>query len=383
MKWDESSHNTRHRHRHNNFENVSKSPHYSAIFFDSSRDDRADDSNNKQQTAQLSYYTISKRKIIEKMVLGITFVELGFISFLIVPTRVLSFATPNYCLGVSRHDVTSRLNMFFAEEAVSEDGTDDSSSPSDSKSSTDLMVEENTTPPVQLVISDSEGFLNAAGSFLVDSFWLGSDHHMLKEDVEMTADARMNLIIEQASDLQEKYGERMGKRLANACVVGALDEETKELIGVATLKETLMINNEVLEPEKSEAIAKNAVAALGPKQRREYKSASIAKIAEDLLSPDTKAVCVLSNLAVGKKARRKGIGRALCDEVEALADDWGFSETHLLVESENTAARTLYEKKLGYKLVSTNVAASALRVDFETGAFVQVQQDTLIMAKKL
>lgn len=271
--------------------------------------------------------------------------------------------------------------MFFAE-AVPEDDTDPSS-PSDGKSGTDEMVEEPSPPPVQLVISDSEGFLNAAGSFLVDSFWLGSDHHMLKEGVEMTADARMSLIIEQASDLQEKYGERMGRRLAKACVIGALDEETKELIGLATLKETLMISNEVLEPEKSEAIAKNAVASLGPKQRREYKTASIAKIAKDLLSQETKAVCVLSNLAVGKKARRKGVARALCDEVEALADDWGFSEAHLLVESENAAARTLYEKKLGYKIVSTNVAAPALRVDFETGAFVQLQQDTLIMAKQL
>ena len=73
---------------------------------------------------------------------------------------------------------------------------------------------------------------------------------MLKDDIEMTSDARMNLIIEQAADLQEKYGERMGRRLANACVVGALDEDTKELIGVATLKETLMINNNVVESER-------------------------------------------------------------------------------------------------------------------------------------
>eukprot|EP00536_Pseudo-nitzschia_multiseries_P010515 jgi/Psemu1/307360/fgenesh1_kg.323_\ len=199
----------------------------------------------------------------------------------------------------------------------------------------------------------------------------------------MTADARLNLIVEQAADLQEKYGERMGRRLANACVIGALDENTKELIGVATLKETLMINNEILEPEKSEAIAKNAVAALGPKQRREYKSASIAKIAEELLSPETKAVCVLSNLAVGKNARRRGVARVLCNEVDALADDWKFKEVHLLVESENNAARTLYEKKLGYELVYTNVAAPALRVDFDTGAFLQVKQDTLVMAKQL
>lgn len=307
--------------------------------------------------------------------------KFGFPALFLLAPGVLSFGTPKY-IGISRHDgTTSRLGMFFAEEAKSEDDPVPAS-PSSIKSDTDVMVED-SLPPVQLVISDSEGFLNAVGSFLVDSFWLGSDHHMLKDDVEMTPDARMNLIIEQAADLQEKYGERMGRRLANACVVGALDEETKELVGVATVKETLMINNDVVESEKAEAIAKNAVAALGPKQRREYKNAPISKISEELLSPDTKAVCVLSNLAVGKKARRKGVARALCDEIEALADDWGFGEVHLLVESENKAARTLYENKLNYELVATNEAAPALRVDFETGEFVQVQHDTLVMAKKI
>lgn len=314
------------------------------------------------------------------MTMKLLFVKVGFSTLLLLASKVLSFGTPRH-LRVSRHDVTSRLSMFFAEESKPDDDTV-SPSLSMNEADTNVMVED-SFPAVQLVISDSEGFLNAAGSFLVDSFWLGSEHHMLKDDVEMTPDARMNLIVEQAADLQEKYGERMGRRLANACVVGALDEETKELIGLATLKETLMINNDVVEAEKAEAIAQNAVASLGPKQRREYKNAPIAKLAEELLSPDTKAVCVLSNLAVGKKARRKGVARALCDEIEALADDWGFGEVHLLVESENKVARTLYENRLDYKLVATNVAAPALRVDFETGEFVQVQQDTLVMAKQL
>jgi len=307
-------------------------------------------------------------------------IELGLITLLLLGARVSSFGTPQL-VRVSKDHGASGLHMFFADEAVSEDET----LPSESNDDTDLEVAEAVLPPLplQIVQSDSEGFLNAAGGFLVDSFWLGSDHHMLKKDVEMTADARMNLIIEQAADLQEKYGERMGRRLANACVVGALDEDTKEFVGVATLKETLMINNEILEPEKSEDIAKNAVAALGPKQRRDYKSACIAKIAKELLSPDTKAVCVLSNLAVSKNARRRGVAQALCDKLDGLSDDWNYSEIHLLVESENTAARTLYEEKLGYELVATNVAAPALRVDFETGEFLEVRQDTLVLAKQL
>lgn len=304
------------------------------------------------------------------------FIELGSIACLLLATSVSSFGTPK-CSGMVRNDI-SELRMFFAEEAAPEEKP----APPPVVSS-DETNDSSPLLPVQLVIADSEGFLNAAGTFLVDSFWLGSDHHKLKKDVEMSPDARMNLIIEQAADLQEKYGERMGRRLTNACVVGALEGESRELIGLATLKEALMINNEILEPEKSEAIAKNAVAALGPKQRREYKSASLSKIANELLSPDTKAVCLMSNLAVGKKARRRGVARALCNEIEALAGDWKFSEIHLLVESGNTAARTLYEKKLGYELVATNVAAPALRVDFETGGFVEVREDTLVMVKQM
>ncbi|VEU40453.1 unnamed protein product [Pseudo-nitzschia multistriata] len=316
------------------------------------------------------------------MLVGTYFYNLGLVTLLLLVARVSSFGTLKN-QGQLRYGFSSRLGMFFADELAPEEKLNPTTT-ENTGSNEEVAAKENFPPlPVQLVISDSEGFLNAAGAFLVDSFWLGSDHHKLKKDVEMSTDARMNLIIEQAADLQEKYGERMGRRSAKACVVGALDEETKELVGLATLKETLMMNTEILEPEKAEAIAKNAVAALGPKQRREYKNAPIAKIAEELLSPDTKAVCVLSNLAVGKKARRRGVAQALCDELDALANDWNFDEIHLLVESENTAARTLYEKKLGYNLVSTNVAAAALRVDFETGAFVQIKQDTLVMAKQL
>lgn len=275
-----------------------------------------------------------------------------------------------------------RLCMFFADESTTNDSKKDDAV----MSATDASTSGNDDfepPSVELVVADSESFLNAVGSFLVDSFWLSSDHHQLGDDVEISSDARMNLVIEQCADLQEKYGERMGKRLSKTCVIGALDEETKELIGVATLKETLLINNDVLEPEKAEVIAQNAVASLGPKQRREYKNAPVSVIATELLSPDTKAVCVLSNLAVSRKARRRGVGRILCEEIEAMSEDWGYDAVHLLVESENVAARQLYESKLGYKVLCTSEAAPALRVNPETGSFEEIQADTLVMFKQL
>jgi ribosomal protein S18 acetylase RimI-like enzyme len=225
--------------------------------------------------------------------------------------------------------------------------------------------------------------LNSVGTFLVDSFWLSSDHHQHNNTKGISSDNRMNLIAEQCAELQEKYGERLGRRLSKVCVVAALDKETRELIGVATLKETLLIMNDILDADKAEVIAQNAVGRLGPKQRREYKHATVPSIAAKLLSPDTKAVCVLSNLAVSRTARRGGIGTILCEEIEVLARNWGHHSIHLVVENENTAALQLYESKLGYKKLYLKQATPALRVDVEAGEFREIQADTYIMSKQL
>jgi ribosomal protein S18 acetylase RimI-like enzyme len=218
----------------------------------------------------------------------------------------------------------------------------------------------------------------------VDNFWLASQHHQIENVDKITDDARISLVVEQCSDLQDKYGQLLGSRLARSAVIAALDEDTNEMVGMATLKETLFVHNtELLESEKAEAIAKNAVAALGPKQRRLYKNAPMSVIATELLSPDTQAVCVLSNLAVSSKARRRGVANVICDEMEALASDWNFDSIHLLVERDNAAARKLYEDKLGYKKVSFKESAPALRVDVDNGEFVETTADTLILAKTL
>lgn len=273
--------------------------------------------------------------------------------------------------GLANYRPSSRLGMFFADEETSKSPSPESKT----------IAKEN--PEVDLVASDNESFLNMAGSFLVDSFWLNSEHHQLGESAAISDQARLGLVVEQCSDLQEKYGERMGKRVLNACVLGALDPNSKEMLGVATLKATLLIKDDVLEADKAEAIAKNAVASLGPKQRRLYKDSSIGTIAKDLLSPDTKAVCVLSNLAVSGKARRRGIAKTLCEEAEALASDWGYDEVYLLVEKDNAAARGLYEGKLGYEMIFEKEDAAALRVDIESGTFLETTADTFVLVKKI
>ena len=101
------------------------------------------------------------------MVKSVSFFEVVFTSLLFLSPGVESFGEIKL-KRVPRHRSTSSHGMFFAEEAAPQDETP-SSTPPDRNSEIDVMVQENT-PAVQLIISDSEGFLNAAGSFLVDSF---------------------------------------------------------------------------------------------------------------------------------------------------------------------------------------------------------------------
>jgi hypothetical protein len=276
-------------------------------------------------------------------------------------------------------ETSSKLHMFFAEEKPLEGGA---SSPSEVSNS--VTAASASTSPVDLVSSEAEGFLNMAGSFLVDAFWLNSAHHQLgAANVAISDKARTNLIIEQCADLQDKYGAIMGKRLLNCAVVGALDHESREMLGVVTVKVSILEKEDVLESERAEALLKNAVASLGPKERRQYKDAPPSIIAKELLSPDTTTVCILSNLAVSPNARRRGIAKILCAEVEALAKDWGYEEMVLLVESANTPARELYQGKLGYNLKFTKEAEPALRVDPNAGEFIETEEETMVLSKKL
>jgi hypothetical protein len=181
----------------------------------------------------------------------------------------------------------TRLGLFFAQDEESQRREIPAQTPAEATSSA-------LSAPVDLVASDNENFLNMVGTFLVDAFWLHSEHHQLGDVSSISPQARMNLIVEQCGDLQEKYGETLGKRLFDACAFAALDQNSKQILGAATLKESMLQNGQILEPEKAEILAKNAVASLGPKQRRLYKDASIATIATELMSPDTKAVCVLA-----------------------------------------------------------------------------------------
>ncbi|CAJ1946546.1 unnamed protein product [Cylindrotheca closterium] len=262
---------------------------------------------------------------------------------------------------------TTQLPMFFAEEVPKKE------------EATSNKFDAET---VDLVSSQNERYINMVGAFLVDNFWLGSMHHDVSGDM-ISDTAKRSLVIEQSADLQEKYGEQMGVRTLDGQILSVLDAETKDMLAVVTLKSTLLVGETVMESERAESIAKNAVAALSPQLRREYKKASIQRIADELLPEDTQAIALVANLAVASSARGRGIAKYLCDEVEDLAKSWGFSDIWLIVESENAAARSLYEGKLGYTVAFGIENDDALRADPATGEFEEVQVDSLVMKKSI
>lgn len=68
---------------------------------------------------------------------------------------------------------------------------------------------------------------------------------------------------------------------------------------------------------------------------------------------------LMSNVAVGKKFRRKGIAEDLVKKAEEVAIEWGYSDIYLLVERQNSPAIKLYSKA-GYRKVWEDGSATTL-----------------------
>jgi ribosomal protein S18 acetylase RimI-like enzyme len=80
----------------------------------------------------------------------------------------------------------------------------------------------------------------------------------------------------------------------------------------------------------------------------------------NLKGPTVDRAPLMSNLAVSRNYRRKGIGELLVKEVERISRyEWGFDDCYLYVEERNSAAVKLYQK-LGYRKVWLDEDAKTL-----------------------
>ncbi len=67
----------------------------------------------------------------------------------------------------------------------------------------------------------------------------------------------------------------------------------------------------------------------------------------------------LSNLAVSRDFRRRGLAQELIRSCEQQTIDWGYTELHLHVMGDNERGRNLYQK-LGYETVSSEFVWSII-----------------------
>jgi len=102
----------------------------------------------------------------------------------------------------------------------------------------------------------------------------------------------------------------------------------------------------------------------------------------DLKSTKTRNGPLMSNLAVSKQFRRRGIAEKLVKEVERLVRyEWGYDDCYLYVEKRNKAAVKLYQK-LGYKKIWVDTDATTL-LPSTNGSLQNSKTKILCMRKKL
>ena len=92
---------------------------------------------------------------------------------------------------------------------------------------------------------------------------------------------------------------------------------------------------------------------------------------------------VMSNLAVDRKYRRRGLAERLVGYVENMAEnEWGYDVCYLYVEERNMPARRLYEK-LGYRALWTDDTATTLLPSRGDGGLINVGTTVVCMKKEL
>lgn len=91
---------------------------------------------------------------------------------------------------------------------------------------------------------------------------------------------------------------------------------------------------------------------------------------------------LMSNVAVSRNYRRRGIGEMLVEEAERIARyEWGYDDCYLYVEARNIPAVKLY-KKLGYRKVWLDGDAKTL-LPTSAGTLQNAETKILCMKKRL
>jgi hypothetical protein len=222
---------------------------------------------------------------------------------------------------------------------------------------------------------------------MVDAYWLNSPLSMIaagSAGQPLSDVGRSHLVQAQGQDLVQRYGKHEG--LLHSYLFAALGNDN-EVLGLVGMEVRLCDRdaNVIHSTQTSEQMLKGALSTLTVQKQRHVQenNTCVPELVNELLPSEIGAVCVLSNLCVSPKARRKGLATKLCLEAERAArTTCGCRQIYLEVEEANVAAKSLYQDKLGFELQCTG-EAPAKRVDPASGNLVSILAPTVVLSKQI
>lgn len=225
------------------------------------------------------------------------------------------------------------------------------------------------------VTADYETIKRAAEFFALE-FW-GQADALSKEQQEQLAG-------QHRADFDKRYGALTGKRRFPSALLLAYGSGG-EIVGCAGIEMTIIDRSYFWDRSQAEALFSDKFAAMGGRERNQYRKASLQDLATAFLEGQAVRP-VLSNLAVRRASRGTGLGERLvqgCEELVRGNDAWVGDDLWLLVDSQNAPAIKLYTR-LGFdELWRQETLATRL---LPAGGALEVGQEPavlLAMAKKL
>ena len=210
--------------------------------------------------------------------------------------------------------------------------------------------------------------MTMAGKFFVDAFWQGK---LGGPDV-LSPNQSRTIERQQIAEFQKRYGSTKSKSpsySSSSSSSGTVELKMPRLPGTMT-----MVTNQ----RRAELVLcidgnnNNIVGCAG---------IEIDKIKKMDGYDGSIPGPVMSNLAISRNYRRRGLAEDLVKSCENIArKEWGFSDCYLYVEGRNVPACKLYEK-LGYSVVWTDDTATTL-LPTNDGSGLMNGRTTIVCMKK-
>jgi ribosomal protein S18 acetylase RimI-like enzyme len=184
--------------------------------------------------------------------------------------------------------------------------------------------------------------------FFVESFWKNKVGGGTRE---LTQSQRRQLEQSQTAEFQKRYGSKSYTRQAELLICRRRLPKPRPPKKSATAAATTQLNFNQNNSDNPNEI----LGCVGVEVER-IPNGSLLSYAE----PYRRAAPLMSNLAVSRSYRRRGLAEELVQAVETLVrKQWGYTECYLYVEERNRPAIRLYQK-LGYRKLWRDDTAKTL-----------------------